>query len=160
MEKTYFINRENYLKLKTAWKNLANNKSITSADIIIYNMLRGKAPANGFTATAPGSKHERGNDPWFAFEQAKKTALSRMPNGHSVSLMMKWYPAKAHIFLADAKKAFIDRYGIEVPEELNGKLCCVTPTSPAFMYIFIREDLSAPQQIVQAVHAAQQPALT
>jgi hypothetical protein len=160
MEKTYLLTRDDYLNLKAAWKKLADAKDIKSSDIIIYNVLRGKAPANGFSATAQGSKHERANDPWFAFEQAKKNALSRMPNGHSVKLTMKWYPGKAEEYHAKVTAAFVTRYGIEAPEELNGQLCVAKPTSPAYMYIFVREDMSAPQQIVQAVHAAQERALT
>lgn len=67
----YYLQAEQYEAVVKAWKVLADNRSIESADIVIYNILRGAPASRGFIER---KTNVQGNDPWFAFEQSKARA--------------------------------------------------------------------------------------
>lgn len=45
----FFASKEAYLNFKKTWAEKAQKKEISSSDIILYNLLRGKPSTNGFT---------------------------------------------------------------------------------------------------------------
>lgn len=109
MEKQFYISKEQFTELKASWKKLAETKTITASDILIYNILRSKKPSLGFTATT-NNCHIQGNDPWFAFQSAKWDATSKYTSS--------WKPE-----LTDARKQkFKDRFGIDMPEDFKTKI--------------------------------------
>lgn len=164
MEKTYFLNREQYLKLKAAWKELSDKKMITSADIIIYNVLRGKPIGNGFSKTT-NPLHRQRNDEWDGFNQAKEKALSKFPECSTATYWLNKARKQS-----DESKAYYEnqneklrinfekRFGISIPYEphcLSANIIDAKLDDVGYVYLFIREDLSIPQQIIQTAHAVE-----
>lgn len=164
MEKTYFLNREQYLNLKAAWKNLSDSKQITPGDVVIYNVLRGKPIANGFSKTTNPNHIQRNNE-WNGFVQAKEAALNNLPECSSSTYWLRTArkiteDTKAHYERANEKLRinFERKFGIEIPPNswLSKNIKDADHTDPHYVYLFVREDLSIPQQIVQVAHAVEQ----
>lgn len=112
MEKNYIINSEQYIALKQAWKRLAELKSIMPHDIIIYNLLRGKALRNGFVPVTNPSKIQ-GLDEWFSYNRACFDAGWKLPDRRPECV------ASTKLALRDAFKA---RYGIDAFDGLYDAL--------------------------------------
>lgn len=87
----YLISREEFGQLKSAW---ATRSEHTAAEHIIYNLLRSKLAKHGFVEK---TKNIQGNDPWYAYSLAKRTAWS---------------------FCKNYQSSFKARFGIEMPESL------------------------------------------
>ena len=98
MEKEYFISKEEFLAIKETWAKRPNNHA-TADEHIIYNALRSLPLERGF---AEKKKNIQGNDPWYAFKNAKMIA--------------HWRTKRA--LPGEFKKA----YGIDIPDGLLDKL--------------------------------------
>lgn len=70
MEKQFNISKEQYQTVLNTWKQ---KKEHSAAEHIIYNALRSKPSACGFSIK---SKNIQGNDPWFGFNHSLKAAQS------------------------------------------------------------------------------------
>jgi hypothetical protein len=112
METQFYISTEQYQQLKAAWKVLAANKDVHACDILIYNILRSKAPSRGFIAVT-NALHIQGSNPWYAFNQAKTTA------DYKYSTTNRWSTPEQN-----AKKVndFKSRFGIDLPVDLINKI--------------------------------------
>lgn len=91
-ENTYMLSKEEFLKLKAHWSKTCRNR--TSAEMLIYNLLRSKPARNGFAAKTKGVQS---NNPWQAFYLAKAAA-------HYQVFRMKKYGT------------FEEKFGIQIPD--------------------------------------------
>ena len=110
MEKTYFITREDFINLKTAWKSQAEH---SASDMVIYNVLRSKPAASGFV---PKTKNIQGNDPWHAFNTAKSdahyiTTRTRVYIKSDDAKYGRWEDLSPE----DHNKKFKEKWGIDLP---------------------------------------------
>jgi hypothetical protein len=96
LEQNYYLNEDQYATLKQQWQVLAKERTITRADIVLYNVLRGKDIKRGFVEK---QTNIQGNSGWFAFKVAK---------------------VEAKVLI---KKGFTQRFGFEAPETLDGLIC-------------------------------------
>lgn len=94
MEKQYYISKEQFAELITAWKK---NEQHSASQHIIYNILRSKPADLGFS---PRGKNIQGNNPWYSFNESVTNA--------------RWICRDATYF----KSIF----GIDVPSDLEEKL--------------------------------------
>lgn len=99
MEKTYYLNREQYNAVKDHWKTKSSHRAW---EHVVYNVLRDKDPKNGFHEK---KSNIQGNDPWHGF----KFALSQA----------KWYIKP---FPGMTTFDFKAHFGIDLPEGLREKL--------------------------------------
>lgn len=107
MEKVYRLTKEEFKKLKTAWRALSENKLIKPEDIVVYNFLREKSPDSGFVEVV-NPRRIKGCDPLYAFHETWYK-LYRYSSG----------PLKSKPLLEQNRKAFEDRYGIPYPNYLD-----------------------------------------
>ena len=96
MEKSYYINKEQFNAVKSSWKNQKHHESW---EHILYNVLRSKPADNGFTLR---TKNIQGNHPWYAFNHALSVALGN---------------------LKYRKQSADELFGFELPEDLHAQLC-------------------------------------
>jgi hypothetical protein len=66
----FFASKEAYLSFKKAWAEKAQRKDVNSADIILYNLLRGKPSTNGFTPVTNKVKLANGHSEEGAYPAA------------------------------------------------------------------------------------------
>lgn len=66
----FWASKEAYLAFKKQWAKLAQEKKISSRDILFYNIVRGKKMRNGFTPITKEVKLNNGAKPEQAFEWA------------------------------------------------------------------------------------------
>lgn len=69
-EQEHVISKEQFIKFRDAFKELAHNKQITSKDIILYNTIRGVSLSRGFTDVTNKVKLANGQYPKQAFNIA------------------------------------------------------------------------------------------
>ena len=69
----FIINKEQYLAVKAAWKQIPEaHRSAT--EHIFYNVLRGFDPQRGFTPIKSEAKIRNGAQPWQSYKDAKYRA--------------------------------------------------------------------------------------
>ena len=120
MEKTYFISREDFIKLKAAWKIIP---APTAADMVIYNVLRSFPGVRGFV---PKTKVEKSQE-WRAFIDAKYTAYVIVKRSRKYTrtehistltghkhLICKWEDMSTE----EHKELFKTKWGIDLPDGL------------------------------------------
>lgn len=69
-EQENVISKEQFLKFRNAFKEIAHNKQITSKDIILYNTIRGLSLSRGFTEITNKVKLANGQYSNQAFNNA------------------------------------------------------------------------------------------
>lgn len=113
MEKTFYIDKEQYKITTATWKAKHDH---TAADQVIYNVLRCKPIDRGFCEK---QKNILGNDPWFAFNSALKTAIWQATQ---VATNSAWYGESTK--QSDARKLayFKETFGFDMPNDLREKL--------------------------------------
>lgn len=67
---TFFSSREQFAAFRTAFRNLANARSITPRDMMIYNIARSLPKERGFTPITNPIKLANGANPTHSLEQA------------------------------------------------------------------------------------------
>lgn len=65
----YLLTQEQYDTFKREWARKSDAKALTAADMLFFNLVHGRDPKKGFQPCNSG--RQRGNDPWFAFNQAR-----------------------------------------------------------------------------------------
>jgi hypothetical protein len=58
MTTKYFETKEQYLTFRNAWAKAAQSKTLTAAHFMLYNIIRGKDPQDGFTPFQRRSKFD------------------------------------------------------------------------------------------------------
>jgi hypothetical protein len=108
MEKTFYVNKENYEALITTWKS---KKEHSSSDHVIYNILRCKPADHGFTVK---QQNILAHDPWYGFNHAVVEA--------------KWLATVRSHEQGNASrlKHFKDTFGFDMPSDLYDKLQAVS----------------------------------
>lgn len=122
MEKQYYISKEQYETIKKSW---AEHKH-SAPWHIIYNILRSKDAALGFTER---TKHIQCNDAWWGFnsslDDARRFTSSKNPweqykdPSHPHHRMY----ASAESRIKENQAHFKVGFGIDMPEDLHQKLC-------------------------------------
>lgn len=95
---SYTLSKQEFLQFQSAFKARAKTGSNSSADMVLYNIVRGKSAKHGFTPITNQIKINNGASEWSGFNQAKLYASFRL-NG----------PKK--------KETFKSLYTIELTEE-------------------------------------------
>lgn len=69
---TYFIeNKDEFLKIRAAWKNYCNNGGhATAPHMMLYNILRSKPYDRGFTSLTKEIRLRSGHDKWQGLKKA------------------------------------------------------------------------------------------
>jgi hypothetical protein len=71
----FILNKEQFQEAQKHWKKFAQARKATSSDMLIYNLIRGKAADFGFTPISNKRKLDNnGNDPFQNFKLAKSNA--------------------------------------------------------------------------------------
>lgn len=104
----YLFNKEQYLKIKQAWKNLPTR---TARDVVIYNFLRSKPLDRGFSATS----YQIAGSNWYAWK-TMIAALHFELHRSAVSTMPEVVERRKRIADQNLKK-ISERFGIELTEE-------------------------------------------
>ena len=68
---TFVLSKEEFLQFREAFKAKAKAKTITSADILLYNLVRNKDPKNGFTPITSQVKLNNGMYEWMGYTHAR-----------------------------------------------------------------------------------------
>lgn len=118
MEKQYYISKEQYTALLAAWSSRKNH---SAGEHIIYNLLRSKPATTGFVER---KKAIQGDDPWYAYKQAVKSAQ------HFCSLTNPWahWNKEQSMYLhgeqriKNNQKQFEATFGFEMPADFNEQL--------------------------------------
>jgi hypothetical protein len=110
----YFISKEQYQQLCAKWKE-SNNHS--AADMLIYNILRSKDPKNGFCER---KSNIQGNDPWYAFNQAKASIGGRYFSHRKYASF--YGSEKTAAVKAKEAKRFKEDFGIDMPDGLHERI--------------------------------------
>jgi uncharacterized protein YhfF len=112
----FIIDTEQYLKAKAAWSKRQDH---SSAEMIIYNILRGFDATRGFTPISNPRKLANGMTPMLHF----------MQNSYACRLMIaplvhnRWVNDEQHKQNVERqKKAFEAIYGLELSDELREKI--------------------------------------
>jgi len=64
----FFLTKEQYDTFKQLWADRAHGQSLSAADMVFFNLVKGRDLKTGFQPCNSG--RQRGNDPWFAFKEA------------------------------------------------------------------------------------------
>lgn len=81
----FLLTREEFATYRTQFLQRAHTKTLTAIDIVVYNIIRGKHPRNGFTAiTTPNKLNCCGLDKWNAFLLAKRSILRSVTTTRSI----------------------------------------------------------------------------
>lgn len=115
----FIISKEEYLKVKAAWANIANRNS---ADHIFYNALRGHDLKRGFAATTSDRKLSNGKREWAGFETAKSDALWRIRLEPVYGYDTPERKAGRDIRSKEKIDALNKQFGIEFSHELTSML--------------------------------------
>jgi len=83
----YIIDKEQYLKLKAAWKK---QETHSSSEIVAYNILRGFDAKRGFTEKTNKIKLANGATPWQAFESARNGLNYYLKYSREKTYFKKW----------------------------------------------------------------------
>lgn len=81
MDKSYLLTKEEFLAFKAEWSRTQNTHSVS--DHVIYNLLSSKPLDCGFVAKKKVTKFE---DPWYAFNDAKREAIALLKFANSKEL--------------------------------------------------------------------------
>lgn len=117
----FIINKEQYLAVKAAWKQIPEaHRSAT--EHIFYNVLRGFDPNRGFTPIKSEEKLRNGAQPWQTFHYAKACVHSilRAPIAYAHDK-----PERIAAKEEQYKKALAElsrKYGVEFTPELIAKI--------------------------------------
>lgn len=68
---SHTLSKTEFLQFQTAFRARANARNISSSDLVLYNLVRGKSPKNGFTEITNKIKINNGAHRWTGFHQAK-----------------------------------------------------------------------------------------
>lgn len=68
--RAYNFEPELFEQLRASWKNAAKAKSINSASIAAWALIRGANPKKGFAPITNANKLANGHEPWAAYTQA------------------------------------------------------------------------------------------
>lgn len=83
-----FSTKEQYHQYRAVFKMLAKSRRLTASDMIIHNILRGRADDFGFTPLTKKSKVDNGHQSRFV--QARWDLWNRLRN---------WYPKRTEYYL-------------------------------------------------------------
>lgn len=67
------LNKEERIRLASAWSLYFNSKQASASDMLLYALLRGKPILNGFTAITSPAKLANGHAPWGGYRSAINT---------------------------------------------------------------------------------------
>lgn len=104
---TYTLSKPEFIRFQTAFRKFANNKSIDSGDIVLYNLIRGCAIDRGFSPVTNATKLNNGHGAFQSLSYAKSYAKARLIGRHN-----KYRPS-------DYIKA---RFGLELTDEQVNEL--------------------------------------
>lgn len=71
---SHTLSKTEFQQFQAAFKARANANQISSVDMVVYNLVRGKPTSSGFTAVTNSIKLNAGQDPWYSYKQAKFSA--------------------------------------------------------------------------------------
>jgi hypothetical protein len=95
---THTLSKHEFLQFQSAFKARATSGKNQAADMLVYNIIRGKDPKRGFTAITNTNKLNNGAGEWFGFTQAKYNAL-------------------LYIMSPKKRELFKDKYTVEFTDE-------------------------------------------
>lgn len=75
---SYTLSKQEFLQFQSAFRARAKAGSISSPDMVLYNIVRGKPANHGFTAITNTRKLQNGADRWEGYKQAKYFATYRL----------------------------------------------------------------------------------
>lgn len=92
---TSIFSKEQFLQFQAAFKSRANAGLNDSADMVLYNIARGKTTECGFTPITNKNKLHNGASAWFGLSYAKSCVLVRVYKTHWDHSSMKkiWDPS-------------------------------------------------------------------
>lgn len=117
MEVSYILNKEQFLGLKSAWKQLADADDIKAEDVVVYNILRGKDSKSGFAPTT-NPKKIQGLDPWYEFKNAVSNIAIKYLNKRGEKVYHAGTYITASEFQEIRKDSFKQRYGVDLTDAL------------------------------------------
>lgn len=97
----FILSKEQYQLFNEKFIEAANAKSLTSANMIINNILRNKDARRGFTPITNTNKINHGTDVWQGFLEAHSHLISDL----------RW-----------SRKALKEKFGLDVTDELADEI--------------------------------------
>ena len=112
---TFTITKEQYVALIAAWKQKEQH---SAAELVIYNLLRGKSVFNGFK---PRGKNVQGNNPWFALDSAIHSASRLMNCDYYTQYVQRYehnelqalYVQRSKDAIKQTHEQFVNTFGID-----------------------------------------------
>lgn len=117
------LTKEQYRNIITAWKQFFNENrdDLDTVHFVIYNILRGKDPKNGFTPLTSKSIPSKGPHEYWAFDKAKSFINTAYRRAHVVSDRWQNYNLLSKLLLPFGSDFDIELYK-DVMKELGIKL--------------------------------------
>lgn len=98
---TYILSKEQYQLFNEKFIEAANAKSLTSANIILNNILRGKDARRGFTPITNPTKLNHGANEWQGFDAARSQLVH----------YLRW-----------SRKYFQEKFGLEITDDMSAEI--------------------------------------
>lgn len=109
------ITKEQFLTFRTAFKQLARDKKITSADLIVYNLMRGLHAKRGFGPITNANKLANGRVPYDTFKQTSHHLLWQMKRKDEK--LATWNPFRFRELLTDCFPQLIVQLEADIKTE-------------------------------------------